>query len=162
MYSKQEAAQLRQEFWTAFGQYMSPVLSAEGEKVNWVNYKTGEKDIRFRMSADNKTAEIAIELTHKDAGIQQLYFDQFVELKSFWTLLPVKTGNGSYIPQTNGGGPSPASAPGAMVFPFLKKKTGHSSSRFLNCEWWPLMNFGLMSSIVLKAFADCCGSFLLN
>jgi hypothetical protein len=83
MYSKQEAAQLRQEFWTAFGQYMSPVLSAEGEKVNWVNYKTGEKDIRFRMSADNKTAEIAIELTHKDAGIQQLYFDQFVELKKF-------------------------------------------------------------------------------
>ena len=60
---------------------MAPVLSAEGEKVNWVNYKTGEKDIYFRMQADNKTASIAIELTHKDAGIQQLYFEQFAELK---------------------------------------------------------------------------------
>jgi len=83
MYSKQEAAQLRQEFWTAFGQYMSPVLSAEGEKVNWVNYKTGEKNIAFRMRADNKTGSIAIELTHKDKDIQQLYFEQLLELKKF-------------------------------------------------------------------------------
>lgn len=83
MYSKQEAAQLKQEFWTAFGQYMLPVLSAEGEKVNWVNYKTGEKNILFRMLADNKQAGIAIEITHKDLDIQQIYFEQFQELKKF-------------------------------------------------------------------------------
>ena len=81
MYSKQQASQLKQEFWTVFGQYMTPVLSAEGEKINWINYKTGEKDIYFKMQADNKTAFIAIEITHKDAGIQQLYFEQFAELK---------------------------------------------------------------------------------
>jgi hypothetical protein len=84
MYSKQEAAQLRQEFWTTFGQYMSPVLSAEGEKINWVNYKTGEKNIQFRMQADNKKAAISIALTHKDKDIQQLYFEQFIELKKFF------------------------------------------------------------------------------
>jgi hypothetical protein len=83
MYSKQEAARLKQEFWTAFGQYMSPLLSAEGEKVNWVNYKTGEKNIIFRMAADNRKADIAIELTHKDPDIQQIYFNQFRELKRF-------------------------------------------------------------------------------
>ncbi len=83
MYSKQEASNLKQEFWTAFGQYMSPVLSAEGEKVNWVNYKTGEKNISFRMTADNKRAGIAIELTHKDRDIQQLYYEQFQQLKKF-------------------------------------------------------------------------------
>lgn len=81
MYSRQQASQLRQQFWTTFGQYMTPVLSAEGEKINWINYKTGEKDIYFKMQADNKTASIAIEITHKDAGIQQLYFEQFAELK---------------------------------------------------------------------------------
>ena len=81
MYSKQEASQLRQEFWTAFGQYMSPVLSSEGEKINWINYKTGEKDIFFRINADNKKASIAIELTHKDVGVQELYFEQFQQLK---------------------------------------------------------------------------------
>ena len=81
MFSKQEAAQLKQEFWTAFGLYMKPIPSAEGEKVNWINYKTGEKDISFRMDADGKTATIAIQITHKDKGLQQLYYEQFIELK---------------------------------------------------------------------------------
>jgi hypothetical protein len=91
MYSKQEASQLRQEFWTAFGQYMAPVLSAEGEKINWINYKTGEKDIYFRMNADNKKASIAIELAHKDTGVQELYFQQFEQLKKLLnSVLPEK------------------------------------------------------------------------
>ena len=81
MYSKQEAAQLKKEFWTAFGQYMIPVLSAEGEKISWLNYKTGERNIFFRLQTDNKAASIAIMLTHSDAGIQQLYFEQVCQLK---------------------------------------------------------------------------------
>jgi len=81
MYSRQEASQLRQSFWTSFGQYMQPVLSAEGEKINWINYKTGEKNIAIRMHADNKFASIGIEISHKDAEIQQLYFHQFEQLK---------------------------------------------------------------------------------
>ena len=84
MYSKQEASQLRQEFWTAFGQYMNPILSAEGEKINWINYKTGEKNISFRMHADNKKAIIAIELNHKDIDIQQIYFEQFLQFKNLF------------------------------------------------------------------------------
>ena len=81
MYSKQQATRLKQEFWTAFGQHMNPVLSADGEKLNWVNYKTGEKNIAFRMEADNRKASISIELSHKDADIQQLYFEQFRQLQ---------------------------------------------------------------------------------
>jgi Domain of unknown function (DUF4268) len=81
MYSKQEAAQLRQEFWTTFGQYMSPILSADGERVNWINYKTGEKDLSFKMEADNRHAIIAVELSQKDLGIQEIYFEQLAELK---------------------------------------------------------------------------------
>jgi hypothetical protein len=77
MYSKQEASQLRQDFWTIFGKYMSPVFSSEGEKINWINYKTGVKGIGFSMHADNKAAEIGIDITHKDTGIQELYFEQF-------------------------------------------------------------------------------------
>jgi hypothetical protein len=82
MYSKQEAAQLKQQFWMAFGQYMAPVLSAEGGKINWINYKTGEKDIFFRMHADNKNAYVAIEITHKDEALQALYFEQFKQLQT--------------------------------------------------------------------------------
>jgi len=84
MYSKQEASQLRQEFWTTFGQYMSPILSAEAEKINWVNYKTGERNVVFRMHADNKKANISIELSHKDQEIQQFYFEQFLQFKNLF------------------------------------------------------------------------------
>ncbi|HEX8331716.1 MAG TPA: DUF4268 domain-containing protein [Segetibacter sp.] len=81
MYSKQEAAQLKQEFWTTFGRYMTPVQSAEGLKVNWINYKTGEKYVHFKMQADTKIASIAIEISHPDKGIQQLYFEQLQQMK---------------------------------------------------------------------------------
>lgn len=82
MYSRQEASRLTGEFWAAFGQYMNPVLSAEGTKINWINYKTGEKNIAFRMGADNKKSIIAIEISHKDPEIQQIIFEQFEQFKS--------------------------------------------------------------------------------
>ena len=81
MYTKQEASIITQQFWTSFGQYMAPVLSAEGEKINWINYKTGEKDVRFIMNAENKIAKIGISLSHKEHALQQLYFDKFLQLK---------------------------------------------------------------------------------
>lgn len=81
MYSKAEVTHLRQAFWTAFGQYMAPVPSAEGETTNWINYKTGVKHIYFRMQADNRQASIGIELLHPDAGIRELFWEQFGELR---------------------------------------------------------------------------------
>ncbi|QXV64536.1 DUF4268 domain-containing protein [Mucilaginibacter sp. 21P] len=82
MYSKEQASQLRQAFWTAFGQYMSPILSAEGLRANWVNYKTGAKHIYFRMQADNKSASISIDITHPDIELQELYYEQLDSYKA--------------------------------------------------------------------------------
>lgn len=81
MYSKDEASQLKQSFWTTFGQYISPHLSAEGLKINWINYKTGIKHLSFRMHADGRSAFIAIEMSHNDLGMQELMFEQFLELR---------------------------------------------------------------------------------
>jgi hypothetical protein len=83
MYTRQEASQLRQAFWTSFGKYMSPILSADGEKINWINYKTGIKHIRFTMEADTKTAVIAIAIDHPDAATRSRYFHQLLQLQSF-------------------------------------------------------------------------------
>ncbi|MEJ8803814.1 DUF4268 domain-containing protein [Pontibacter sp. H249] len=82
MYSREQASQLRQSFWTAFGQYIAPHPSADGYKINWSNYKTGLKHVYFRMQADKRSASIAIELTHPDPEIQELFFEQFEELKN--------------------------------------------------------------------------------
>lgn len=86
MFSKQEYSQLKKEFWTAFGLYMKPVPFAEGEKNNWINYKTGEKHIAFRMDATNEEAFVAIEISHVGRDIQQLYFEQFLEMKTMMTV----------------------------------------------------------------------------
>jgi hypothetical protein len=82
MFTREEASRIREEFWTAFGRYMSPVLSAEGLKINWVNYHTRLKDVYFRMDAGQKSAAIFISIEHRDPGIQELYFQQFLELKT--------------------------------------------------------------------------------
>src|SRR5688572_12143662 len=81
MFTREEASVIRQEFWTAFGKYMRPIASAEGMKVNWVNYHTGIKDIHFRMAADQHSAIIYISIQHRDPELQELYFEQFQELK---------------------------------------------------------------------------------
>jgi hypothetical protein len=82
MFTREEASRIREEFWTTFGRYMSPVPSAEGLKINWVNYHTGLKDVYFRMDTAHKSAAIAISIEHRDEGIQELYFEQFLEFKT--------------------------------------------------------------------------------
>ncbi len=84
MYSKQEASQIKQLFWTRFGQYMKPVFSASGEKVNWLNYKTGVPHIYFRMRAENSYASVSIECTHPSSLVQQDQFEQLEELKQMF------------------------------------------------------------------------------
>lgn len=79
MYSKEEAIQIRTKFWTSFGQYMKLHKSSEDQPVNWVNYKTGIKDLFFKTDVDNKSARISIEMTHKDLSLQELMFEQFEE-----------------------------------------------------------------------------------
>jgi len=81
MYTKQEVSKQKQAFWTAFGRYMKPVLSADGEQIGWINYKTGNKYVSFRMDVDSRRAILSVVLDHPDPGARQVYFDRFVQLK---------------------------------------------------------------------------------
>lgn len=56
--------------------------SAEGLKINWINYKTGIKYLYFKMHADKKSACIFIEMSHPDQDIQQLMMEQFKAYKN--------------------------------------------------------------------------------
>ena len=81
MYSRSEASKIRTEFWITFGQYMKPVPNAQGRRINWPNYRTGVKDIYFRMKAERDFVSIGIELGHADEEMQELFFDQFDQMK---------------------------------------------------------------------------------
>ena len=61
---------------------MKPVPNSYGRRINWPNYKTGVKDIYFRMRAEREFASIGIELGHTDLEMQELVLDQFGQLKN--------------------------------------------------------------------------------
>src|SRR5580693_6321136 len=81
MYTKQEISKQKQAFWTAFGRYMKPVLSADGEEISWMNYKTGNKQVSFKMDADSRQAQIAIVVRDPDGGG---YFDRLLQMKEIF------------------------------------------------------------------------------
>ena len=82
MYTKEQISKQRKKFWTIVGQYMKPVPGAGSEKVNWLNYKTGIRNVFFRMDADQYKANIAIEIRHIHHEERMHYFNQFVALKN--------------------------------------------------------------------------------
>jgi len=81
MYTREEISKQKQAFWTAFGKYMQPVLSAEGLPVSWLNYKTGVGGIHFKMDADRDRAAIKIQLSNSDAATRRLHYGQLLQLK---------------------------------------------------------------------------------
>lgn len=84
MYSREEASQIRKTFWTTFGKYIRPIPSADGMKVNWVNYKTGYRGMYFRMDADKKRAIVAVTFEQKDPVLRELFYEQMLELQSYF------------------------------------------------------------------------------
>ncbi|MBS1663742.1 MAG: DUF4268 domain-containing protein [Bacteroidetes bacterium] len=81
MYTKQEISRQKQAFWTAFGKYMKPVLSADFEEISWLNYKTGNKHIGFRMDVDSRRAVVSIVLDHPDGAVRRLHYERFGQLR---------------------------------------------------------------------------------
>jgi hypothetical protein len=82
MYTREQVSRQRQAFWTTFGQYMQPILSADGIKTHWINYKTGVAGINFKMEATNDHADIAIVFSHSDQHIRQAHYSQLLQLRS--------------------------------------------------------------------------------
>lgn len=73
MYTNQDISRQKQAFWTAFGAYMKPILSADGEKVSWLNYKTGNKHITFKIDVDRDRAILSIVTDSTPAIVDRLF-----------------------------------------------------------------------------------------
>jgi Domain of unknown function (DUF4268) len=85
MYSRTEVAMTKEAFWTAFGRFIALHPNSEGEKINWINYNTGYKDVYFRMDVDQKKAAISIQIRHSDVLMRELYYDKFEEFRTLFT-----------------------------------------------------------------------------
>lgn len=73
MFSKQEAQLIRKEFWTAFGKSFPR---------KWLLYDTKIKDFSFKFNADNKKAEVSIDIEMKDELFRNAYYNKIWSLES--------------------------------------------------------------------------------
>ncbi|MBI9041975.1 DUF4268 domain-containing protein [Lutibacter sp.] len=76
MFSKEESAQLRKEFWTSFGKSFPR---------KWLLYNTKIKDFNFKFVADKKQALVCLDIESYDKTKNELLFDQVLELKHILT-----------------------------------------------------------------------------
>lgn len=67
MYTKEEASAVRVKFWTAIGKYLKPIPNADAETINWINYKTGIKEVRLKTDVLNGFAFLAVEISGDEA-----------------------------------------------------------------------------------------------
>jgi len=73
MFSKEEALQIKKEFWTGFS-------TAHPRK--WLLHNTKIKDVTFKFFVDNKTAQVALEIEPRDEEKRKIYFEKIESLKA--------------------------------------------------------------------------------
>lgn len=73
MFSKQEAQELKKEFWIAFGKSFPR---------KWLLYDTKIKDFSFKFNADQKKAEVSLDIEMKDELFRNAYYEKFWSLEN--------------------------------------------------------------------------------
>lgn len=73
MYSKQENQRLKQEFWIAF---------AEAYPRKWLLYDTKIKDFSLKFWADNKKAQVLIDIEMRNDELRYAYFEKIEGVKT--------------------------------------------------------------------------------
>lgn len=82
MLKKEELRELRTAFWTEFDDFNKKKRTAANRKISWAQYKSGIKDIYFRLDFDTKEAYFAIDLQMRDPEIRELVWEQFMETEN--------------------------------------------------------------------------------
>ncbi|WP_341220667.1 DUF4268 domain-containing protein [Polaribacter atrinae] len=73
MFSKEESALLRKDFWTSFGKSFPR---------KWLLYNTKIKGFSFKFVAERKQAMVCLDIENPDELVNLLYYDQMLSLKT--------------------------------------------------------------------------------
>ena len=76
MFSKEESARIRKEFWTSFGKSFPK---------KWLLYNTKIKDFSFKFTANTKIALVSLDIESKDDFLNDWYYDKLLSLKTILT-----------------------------------------------------------------------------
>jgi hypothetical protein len=73
MFSKEEALQIKKDFWIAF---------ATEYPRKWLLYNTKIKDVTFKFYVDNKKAQVVLDIEPKDEEKRKTYYEKVESLKN--------------------------------------------------------------------------------
>ena len=73
MFSKEEALQIKKDFWIAF---------ADEYPRKWLLYNTKIKDVTFKFYVDNKKAQVLLDIEPKDEEKRKIYYEKVESLKT--------------------------------------------------------------------------------
>ncbi len=73
MFSKEEAKQIRQDFWIMFGKRY---------QHKWMHYNTGIKDVNFKFSFEKGRAMVSLDIEHADEIFRAYYYEKILSFKS--------------------------------------------------------------------------------
>lgn len=72
MYSKEDAKRIKKDFWIQF---------AEMYPRKWLLHHTKIKDVSFKFYADNKKAEVLLDIEPRDEEKRKIYYEKIESLK---------------------------------------------------------------------------------
>lgn len=81
MLCKEEAKELKTEFFEVFKQKMQRYKSQGGFRVNWINYPLRLKNFYCRIILEPGYCGLVIDIQEKDESLRQLFAEQWEELR---------------------------------------------------------------------------------
>ena len=81
MYTKEEAKQLRKEFWILFGKRCSIVPELMGKKKKWVLYDTKISGLDLKFEVERESVMVMIELNRKNEAKRLDMFEKLLQYK---------------------------------------------------------------------------------
>lgn len=79
MYTKDEAANIRKEFWIGFSKFSKKFY---GKRHSWILFDTQIKDIILKFECDKESALVMICFEQRDKNKRLFLFSKFKELKN--------------------------------------------------------------------------------
>jgi len=84
MYSKEQAQQLRKDFWASFSNYTIYYSKKIGQPIEWILYKTDIKGLELKFDVEKKVVRVALEINCKN---EDQRFNIFVELDKYKSII---------------------------------------------------------------------------
>jgi hypothetical protein len=82
MYTKEEAKQLKKEFWEGFGVYCSQIPALKKRKSKFMLYNTKMKGVELKFDATREGAVVILEINHHDAVKRFELYEKFEMYKT--------------------------------------------------------------------------------